>query len=104
MNRVLSPQSFPLGLGPWALGLSQSSVFSHSPWASGLGPWASLSPQSSVLLSSKRRLPLLVVGAEAFLGIVALEEVLLELPFHRERRFERNLPTGLHGALDPADS
>src|SRR5215831_14535556 len=46
---------------------------------------------------------LLLVGRDAFLGVLALEEELLELPLDRERGFRRKVPAGLDRALDPAD-
>src|SRR5256885_15409494 len=55
------------------------------------------------LLPCELRLALLVVRAEAFLRVLALEELLLELAFDRKRRLEWNFPAALHGALDAAD-
>src|SRR5438094_10346092 len=46
---------------------------------------------------------LLVVRAEAFLRVFALEELLLQLPLERQRGLERDLCSGLHAALDAAD-
>src|SRR5205814_5669594 len=40
---------------------------------------------------------------EAFLGVFALEELLLQLALDRERALEGDLPPGLHAALDAAD-
>src|SRR5262245_33258713 len=46
------------------------------------------------------RLALLDVGRQSFLGIVALEELLLQLALDRERALERDLDAALHRALD----
>src|SRR5687767_746452 len=46
---------------------------------------------------------LLVVRAEAFFCVFALEELLLKLAFHGEGRFQRDFPSGLNGPLDAAD-
>ena len=46
------------------------------------------------------RRTLLHVRSQAFLRVFALEEQLLVLAFDRQRRLHRNLPAGLHGALD----
>src|SRR5262245_56643098 len=47
--------------------------------------------------------PLLLVGRDPFLRVLALEEELLEFPIHRERRLEGQVPAALHRALDPPD-
>src|SRR4051812_22998139 len=54
------------------------------------------------LFRRERCRPLVHVGRDAFLRIVALEEDLLVLAFEGQRGFHRNLPTALHGALDAA--
>src|SRR5882724_1736680 len=43
------------------------------------------------------------VGVEPFLGVRALEQLLLQLALDGETALERHLGAGLHGALDPAD-
>src|SRR4029453_8112837 len=43
---------------------------------------------------------LLLVGGDALLGVVALEEQLLELALDRQRRFGRQVPAGLDRPLD----
>src|SRR5512134_103351 len=66
----------------------------------------SVTPRAiAVSLSSARReggLTLLDVGRETLLRVVALEELLLELAFERQRRLERDLGARLDRALDPA--
>ena len=49
------------------------------------------------------RLALLVVRAEAFLRVLALEELLLQFALDGQGALERNFPAALHGALDAAD-
>src|SRR5205085_911015 len=49
-------------------------------------------PPGPRLLPGECRLALLVVRAESFLGVFALEELLLQLALDRERALERNLP------------
>src|SRR4051812_41647722 len=44
--------------------------------------------------------PLLHVRGQTFFCVFALEQQLLIFTFHRERRLHRNLPSGLHRALD----
>src|SRR5207253_2431393 len=44
--------------------------------------------------------PLLDVSSQAFLCIFTLEKQLLVLALEGQRSFQRNLPAGLHGALD----
>src|SRR2546425_821858 len=46
--------------------------------------------------------PLLDVRRDAFLRVVALEQLLLQLALERQPAFERHLGPGLHGALDQA--
>src|SRR2546428_10864711 len=46
--------------------------------------------------------PLLDVRRDAFLRVVALEQLLLELALERQPAFERHLGPGLLGALDQA--
>src|SRR2546428_13601069 len=46
--------------------------------------------------------PLLDVRRDAFLRVVALEQLLLQLALERQPALERHLGPGLHGALDQA--
>src|SRR5207249_3923329 len=55
------------------------------------------------LLAAEGRLALLVVGCDALLGVVAHEQLLLQLALEGETRRERQLGARLHGALDGAD-
>src|SRR5215208_5129508 len=57
----------------------------------------------SSLLALKVGLALLDVGGQSFFGILALEELLLQLALQRQRGLERNLGTGLDRARDQAD-
>src|SRR6185295_2673815 len=59
-------------------------------------------PGRDSLLALEHRLALLVVGGDAFLRILALEELLLQLALEREAGFEGHLGARLDGALDPA--
>src|ERR1700730_8930890 len=59
-------------------------------------------PDTSRLLPLELRHALLLVRRDAFLGVLALEQELLQLPFDRQRRLRREVPTGLHRALDAA--
>src|SRR5207245_9517974 len=54
------------------------------------------------LLRGEVGLALLDVGAQALLGILALEQLLLELALDREGRLERDLEPALDRALDAA--
>src|SRR5438093_1366005 len=64
------------------------------------GPPAAPSRRPSPLPTAEARLALLHVGAQAFLRVVALEELLLQLALDRERLLERDLAPALHRALD----
>src|ERR1041385_2144174 len=55
------------------------------------------------LFARECRLALLVVRAEAFLRILGLEELLLQLALDRQRALQRHFPAALHRALDAAD-
>src|SRR4249920_431130 len=55
------------------------------------------------LLAGEVGLALLDVGAEPFLRVVALEQLLLQLALDRERLLERDLGAALHRALDAPD-
>src|SRR5438093_6339066 len=55
------------------------------------------------LLAAERGLALLHIRRKAFLRVVALEQLLLELALDRERRLERDLRAGLDRALDATD-
>src|SRR5262245_13141006 len=76
------------------------------------GPGLSASSVSSVALagcthlcsaSGESRLPLLQVGGNAFAGVIALEQALLQLAFERERVGEAHLQSRLNRALDVPD-
>src|SRR5438309_3053456 len=54
------------------------------------------------LFSRERRRTFFYVCVQAFFCVFALEEQLLVLALDGERSFERDLPAGLHGALDSA--
>src|SRR6476619_2202812 len=56
-----------------------------------------------LLLACELRLALLVVRAEAFLRVLALEKLLLQFAFDGQRRLERTLPAALHRSLDAAN-
>src|SRR5438034_5720276 len=45
----------------------------------------------------------LIVGRDAFLRILALKQLLLQLALEGERALEGDLPAGLDGAFDAAD-
>src|SRR6266850_4993108 len=62
----------------------------------------SMVPSGHRLPGGEVRLALLDVGAQAFLGVVALEQLLLQLALDRQRRLERDLDAALHRALDAA--
>src|SRR6185436_3896634 len=53
--------------------------------------------------SLERRLALGHVGVEPLAGVLALEQLLLELALDGEAALERHLGAGLHRPLDPAD-
>src|SRR5439155_14384407 len=72
----------------------------RSPW--GLPPRARPRPLCA-LLAGEVRLALLDVGAQPLFGVVALEELLLELALERQGGLERDLGTRLDRALDPPD-
>src|SRR5215469_14532847 len=55
-----------------------------------------------VLFRSERSGTFFHVRCQTLLGVVALEQQLLVFPLQRQRRLDRNLPSGLHRALDPA--
>ena len=57
----------------------------------------------AALLPLELRHALLLVRGDAFLGVLALEEQLLQLALDRQRRLERQVPARLHRALDAAD-
>src|SRR5262249_5355210 len=59
-------------------------------------------PFGSRLSSLELRHALLLIGGDAFLGVVTLEEKLLQLALDGERRLDRQVPTRLHRALDAA--
>src|SRR5437867_4280051 len=75
-------------------GCARSSCWSRT-YASRHAPPAALPPREV-------RLPLLDVGREPFLGVLTLEELLLQLALDGQRRLEGDLDAGLNGALDPA--
>src|SRR5215470_12683463 len=60
-------------------------------------------PFGSRLFSFELRHALLLIGGDAFLGVVALEEKLLQLALDGKRRLNRKVPTCLNGPLDAAD-
>src|SRR5258707_14965698 len=66
-------------------------------------PRTRASGATQLLFSFELCWPLLYVGGQAFFRILALEENLLVFAFHGQCGFHRNLPAGLHGALDASD-
>src|SRR5262245_13999592 len=58
--------------------------------------------RSPALLAAEVGLALLDVGAQSFLPLVSLEQLLLQLALHGQTALERNLGTGLHRTLDAA--
>src|SRR5439155_22828406 len=64
------------------------------------GPGSSCEQCVAGLLAREVRLALLDIGAQAFLGVVALEQLLLQFALDGERGFERHLDPALHRALD----
>src|SRR5262245_31902651 len=55
------------------------------------------------LTATELRLPFLEIGLQALLGIVALEQTLLQLALERETLGETGFESGLHGSLDVAN-
>src|SRR5215469_1518125 len=54
----------------------------------------------NALFGSERCGTFVHVCCQTLLGVVALEQQLLVFTLQRQRRFHRNLPPGLHRALD----
>src|SRR5207249_4430498 len=61
-----------------------------------------MTTSATPLLSAEVGLPLLDVGGQPFLRVLALEQLLLKLTLDRERALERHLDAALHRALDPS--
>src|SRR6266436_9508483 len=74
------------------------------PGAASCRSWSSSSTLASRerLLRAEVRLALLDIGGEALFGVLALEQLLLQLALDRERALERHLDAALHRALDAA--
>src|SRR5207249_1047395 len=66
------------------------------------GRWRPAGSRYRSLATGEVSLPLLDVGGEPFLRVLALEQELLQLALHGQRRLERDLRAALHRALDAA--
>src|SRR5712691_1036945 len=59
--------------------------------------------EADISFPGELRLPLLIVGTQPFLRVIALEKLLLQFALDGQRALDRDFPSRLHGPLDPAD-